>query len=1367
MSIVKLTENLENFKWTEYNKIGDDTDIDPNKGGVHGSTKDKLFPHQTEHSIHDDGIGSGTYPNDNPQSYTVRGDIVTGNKSFYRPAESALVNMESEFGPLNTQPPDRGPYGVTDYMDGTQQGQGFIPPGGPPLGFTVDMGVSEYAIGDPLNYTLTPLSHTIAGMNSSLEYGVVEEETLDISPRAEGAYGALVNPPISSYTSTHSPTDPFFPSYAQTHPTDIFHTYDGIEGTKLYDTFNSPFSVPFKHLSLNTSPFLNQGQTSGWKLGSVHIGTDDIAGVLGGGVNYYGDLKSLAGRSSIYMDENGDYRVPTIEATTVPPGITEQYPSNILDFTVDQITHNIPQITLSGPFGDEDYQSTLQLTPISADAHGSNTVPLENYASQYSPDDAFWPNYAEPWPDKIFHELSPEGTKLYDHFGSPFSVPFNHLNLNLNPFLNQITLDMFGNMSYITFEGWKQGSIHIPSDQTSPATTWEDMTFPEANKTTEVYQHHFLTSPFTPITVGTDLFDETGATTPWKDGSIHIPSDVTEAAAIGGQALQFANLDAFSPLGTPFPSIYQNPENMKYTRPSDFDDISENPQRTFNVQGAYPNNIFSYSIGDQFGYSYSERYITDSLPIQSTNLFPPLYEDFTLSDELSGEFAGTALSAIFYQAQADNPNWPYKGVGLGDNLRLLPQQLPDTYQPYVIKDVGERTIVGRDNIVLASLAAAEDIERINQWGASPIGKNWIRNQTFLQDLNPRPETRDFSMLGIQASLLPFVHTQRHSTTFTGEGEDSYGNYWKNYGVLGKPEAFFLDASTVETWGYGTRVKDGFGKIGEDIEDVDGDFGASTEHHYSRLTRLTNKFIIPTPDTDLKPWDKFKNYIGGMSRFGGTPATPTQYVFSQKGPFAESRKETLSDGLPLPGSGWWGEKNKYGLFALSKLVDFQVGIDPYGFVQIGPVAAQFWGTHYNEYAPTRVWDEDGAPKPLELGTKNYKYQNVFKGNWYSDRVVKSSSDTSAGSPDLIHKRYKTKSYDQLGGKYIPSDSPIPGEGASASDEPIAPTNPNVGREGGDLDLEAGLKYDAAVKDYGTKLEVYEQDKSDIKAQNEIIEKYKATLMAYGQVSTNIGHPGKQQGLKRILDPNAAAGAGLGVIKTNTGDDKYKYKSIATDKINIHPYGKDLPEDVSDFVKFKFKDIVNTKFLIFRALLSGISDSITPEWTGTRYIGRPDQVYVYSGTERKVSFNFDIYPKTKQEFPVLLEKLNYLIGLCYPSFTPDNRMIAPFIELTIGDMFVDTPGFLDSLSVSVEDNSTWEIEDGLQFPKYIKCDCSFTYVGKYMPSTLGKHYELGWLDDKGWSLDKDGTGTKGTFTSEENVVDKPNRIEPMAKLFSGLG
>jgi hypothetical protein len=125
---------------------------------------------------------------------------------------------------------------------------------------------------------------------------------------------------------------------------------------------------------------------------------------------------------------------------------------------------------------------------------------------------------------------------------------------------------------------------------------------------------------------------------------------------------------------------------------------------------------------------------------------------------------------------------------------------------------------------------------------------------------------------------------------------------------------------------------------------------------------------------------------------------------------------------------------------------------------------------------------------------------------------------------------------------------------------------------------------------------------------------------------------------------------------------------------------------------------------------------------------------------------------------MEKLNYLIGLCYPTYTAKNRMIAPFIQLTLGDLFNDTPGFLDSLSINVDDVGTWEIDDGLQFPKHITCACDFTYIGKYLPSTLGKHYELGWLKDQGWTTDKDGAATtRGTFVGAEGDNKYPERIK----------
>ena len=241
-----------------------------------------------------------------------------------------------------------------------------------------------------------------------------------------------------------------------------------------------------------------------------------------------------------------------------------------------------------------------------------------------------------------------------------------------------------------------------------------------------------------------------------------------------------------------------------------------------------------------------------------------------------------------------------------------------------------------------------------------------------------------------------------------------------------------------------------------------------------------------------------------------------------------------------------------------------------------------------------------------------------------------------------------------------------------------------------------------------------------------------------------------------------------VKGNAKDDN-------VDKVNMLPYGtKDEKlggQKIDDFIKFKFHDMINNKFIIFRAILSGISDAISTDYGEEKYIGRPDKVYVYQGADRNVSFNFNIYPKTALELPVLMEKLNYLVGMCYPSFTPDERMITPLMSLTLGDMFVGATGILRSLTVTVEDASTWEITDGLQFPHFISCACEFTYIGNNVLTAKGKHYGLNWIPD-GSSAPQAATEGAPAVNRFTNVSDLgfnefPNRANKYRPLFKELG
>jgi len=201
-----------------------------------------------------------------------------------------------------------------------------------------------------------------------------------------------------------------------------------------------------------------------------------------------------------------------------------------------------------------------------------------------------------------------------------------------------------------------------------------------------------------------------------------------------------------------------------------------------------------------------------------------------------------------------------------------------------------------------------------------------------------------------------------------------------------------------------------------------------------------------------------------------------------------------------------------------------------------------------------------------------------------------------------------------------------------------------------------------------------------------------------------------------------------ISTDDTDNKTLgvYKSGVNghhgDKVSLLPYGDEQTSE--DLVKFQFKDMVNKKFIVFRATVSGLTDTISPEWGSEKYIGRADSVHVYKGAERSLSFGFTIAPTTKQELFTIWEKLNYLAGLNYPKYT-DNKMVAPWTEFTFGDMYKGVPGFIENLSYSIPDNAPYEI-DGIYLPKVIEATMGFKYVGNNLQTMQGKHFDLPWFD-----------------------------------------
>ena len=244
-------------------------------------------------------------------------------------------------------------------------------------------------------------------------------------------------------------------------------------------------------------------------------------------------------------------------------------------------------------------------------------------------------------------------------------------------------------------------------------------------------------------------------------------------------------------------------------------------------------------------------------------------------------------------------------------------------------------------------------------------------------------------------------------------------------------------------------------------------------------------------------------------------------------------------------------------------------------------------------------------------------------------------------------------------------------------------------------------------------------------------------------------------KGFPGPELAAkyGLGTGIIKA-PDDNLY---SVGTSNQLQVPYHGMVNEAAAalpkDFIKFRIRDLVNGKWIIFPAHLGTITDAVTPTYSQERYIGRPDAVHIYTGTDRSVSFDFKVAAFTKQEIPIIQEKMNYLMGLGYPTFKAlfdgdsESRPVAPYISLTIGDLFKDTPGYFSGITITTDETATWELDDGFQIPQSFSVSVEFVYIGKHLPQTLGKHYDVPWLKDLGTSQrgikTKDGKDTNGSI------------------------
>lgn len=207
-----------------------------------------------------------------------------------------------------------------------------------------------------------------------------------------------------------------------------------------------------------------------------------------------------------------------------------------------------------------------------------------------------------------------------------------------------------------------------------------------------------------------------------------------------------------------------------------------------------------------------------------------------------------------------------------------------------------------------------------------------------------------------------------------------------------------------------------------------------------------------------------------------------------------------------------------------------------------------------------------------------------------------------------------------------------------------------------------------------------------------------------------------------------------------DNNSGFRGDKVNAINILPTVNNqenpYPSGTKDLIKFFFEDgIRGNDVMIFRAILTGLTDSFSPGWEKIDIMGRPDGAYIYASYERTVSFNFTVAAMSRGEMIPIWRKLNHLSTYTMPNLTTSNdvagRISGPFMRMTLGDMYSRVPGFISSLSYTVPDESSWDIAEqnnGKQLPMIVEVAVSYTIIGDARPQLRGKSYSMNdWLQN----------------------------------------
>ena len=236
-----------------------------------------------------------------------------------------------------------------------------------------------------------------------------------------------------------------------------------------------------------------------------------------------------------------------------------------------------------------------------------------------------------------------------------------------------------------------------------------------------------------------------------------------------------------------------------------------------------------------------------------------------------------------------------------------------------------------------------------------------------------------------------------------------------------------------------------------------------------------------------------------------------------------------------------------------------------------------------------------------------------------------------------------------------------------------------------ELNKSLKEKQNAERYGTKYQNVELGKKPLL----VDKKYSDFAPVYGNINGDY-----EQLFIKDRDPKFAS-----------------FDTINSEILNVLRYSMDTSIDDSTITKFfennKKSQVPylliqkygkNNDNILLPGTISGISEEATPEWSSFKYVGSPFNNYRYLGVEKTIQFELKMYYLDNDAKISMKKSLDKLRGLVYPDedisvvkysengYSPMN-FNGNLIYLTINGLYDNLFGFIETLSISIEDTAPW--------------------------------------------------------------------------------